>query len=91
MLLSELKQRIADYEEAFGEDADPVISVAVQPNYPMTAAFRGVVTGADLLQEDETLFSEPDMQGQEDSFWLAVGNNDGYTVPLHSALWDVAH
>ncbi len=84
MRLRDLERCIADFRSVYGDNVNPVIDVAVQPDHPMRAGVKGVVTQNDIDQGSEREWEE-----EKPSFWIVISDPESYVVPLGREMWSV--
>jgi hypothetical protein len=71
MKLSQLIERLEDLRDEFGDDADPEVVCAYQPNYPLS----GTILGAVRLEEPDDEESDDVREGDTNVVWIAVGGH----------------
>jgi hypothetical protein len=71
MKLSELVERLEELRDDFGDDADPEVVAAYQPNYPLS----GTILGAVKLEEDDDEESDDIGEGDTGVVWIAIGSH----------------
>lgn len=67
MKLSELIEELEDIQSQFGEDVDPSVNIAYQPNWPLTESVGAVASSGDE-DEDEDEFAQQLMEEEGISF-----------------------
>lgn len=94
MTLSELEALIAEVRAEVGDDADPVVKMAVQPNYPFEWSVRGgVVVNKSAEDQDEWDAAAPaDREGHERPaddhvVYLVQGSQQEYLQAPSDQVW----
>ncbi|MBL8857581.1 MAG: hypothetical protein JNL28_03630 [Planctomycetes bacterium] len=80
-LIERLEELEADLIEALGDDCEPEVLCAIQPQYPLAVR----ISGATVLDEDD----EPQLLDGQPIVWIATsGHPHGVSPYAPGAVWE---
>lgn len=92
MKLRDLIERLEEIEqdliEGLGEDVEPEVVCAIQPNYPLAVAVQGACVLDDDDDDDDA--DDPQLVDGRPIVWLATSNHAPHGMDPYAprAVWD---